>query len=171
MNEPRLIGLKLPFAMILVLLLQSSLLSEMRLGVVRPDAMVLLPITAGMLGGSERGAVVGFFAGILTDLFLQTPMGLSAVTYSVVGFAVGAMHTGVLRAAWWIGPVTAMAASAISVLLFVVIGAVVGVSHLIRPGLVVIVIGVAVINAPLSVAVSRLMAWAWPVEANHAFAR
>lgn len=171
MNEPSLVGVKLPFAMLLVLLLQSSLLSEMRLGVVRPDAMILLPIAAGMLGGSERGAVVGFFAGLLADLFLQTPLGLSAVTYSVVGFAVGTMHTGVLRAAWWIGPLTAMAASAVGVLLFVVIGAVVGVAHLIRPDLAVIVLGVAAINFPLSIAVTRLMAWAWPVDANRAFAR
>jgi rod shape-determining protein MreD len=171
MKEPGLVGLKVPFAMLLVLLLQSSLLTEMKLGVVRPDAMVLLPIAAGMLGGSERGAVVGFFAGMLADLFLQTPLGLSAVTYSVVGFGVGAMHTGVLRAAWWIGPAIAMTASAISVVLFVLIGAVVGVGHLIRPDLAWIIIGVAIINAPLSVAVTRLMAWAWPTESAGAFAR
>jgi rod shape-determining protein MreD len=171
MNESGLVGIKLPFAMVLVLLLQSSLLSEMRLGVVRPDAMILLPIAAGVLGGSERGAVVGFFAGMLSDLFLQTPMGLSALTYSVVGFGVGATHTGVLRAAWWIGPLTAAAASAISVVLFVTIGAVVGVAHLFRPGLGWIIVGVALINAPLSIAVTRLMAWAWPVDTNRAFAR
>jgi len=171
-NETSLASVKVPFAMLLVLVLQSSLLSEMRLGVVRPDAMILLPITAGMLAGSERGAVIGFLTGMLTDLFLQTPMGLSALTYSVVGFGVGTLHTGVLRAAWWIGPVTAMAASAVGVMLFVVIGAVVGVSHLFRPGLPIIVIGVALINGPLSIAVFRLMGWAWPVDANHhAFAR
>jgi rod shape-determining protein MreD len=163
-NETNLAGLKLPLAMLFVLVLQSSLLSEMRLGVVRPDAMVLLPICAGMVGGSERGAVVGFFAGVLSDLFLQTPMGLSALTYSVVGFAVGGLHTGVLRAAWWIGPVTAMVASGVSVLLFVLIGAVVGVANLIRPDLVLIVLGVAVINGPLSIAVTRLMNWAWPAD-------
>jgi rod shape-determining protein MreD len=170
-NEPSLAGFKVAFSMILVLLLQSSLLSEMRLGAVRPDAMILLPIAAGLLGGSERGAVLGFFAGMVTDLFLQTPMGLSALTYAVVGFGVGAMHTGVLRAAWWIGPVIAMAASAFGVVLFVVVGAVVGVAHLIRPDLGLIVLGVALINAPLSIAVTRLMAWAWPAETGPGFAR
>ena len=171
MKNQGLVGLKVPFAMVLVLLLQSSLLTQMKLGVVRPDAMVLLPITAGLLGGSERGAVVGFFAGLLTDLFLQTPMGLSALTYSIVGFGVGAMHTGVLRAAWWIGPLIAMTASGISVGLFVLIGAVVGVAHLIRPDLAWIVVGVAIINAPLSIAVNRLMTWAWPPESAGAFSR
>jgi rod shape-determining protein MreD len=170
-NQTSTAGVRVPLAMVLVLLLQSSLLTEMKLGVVRPDAMVLLPIAAGMLGGSERGAVVGFFAGLMSDLFLQTPMGLSALTYSVVGFGVGAMHTGVLRAAWWIGPLIAMTASAASVVLFVLIGAVVGVAHLIRPDLAWIILGVAVINAPLSIAVMRLMAWAWPSESAGAFAR
>ena len=171
MNDTGLAGLKVPLAMLAVLLLQSSFLSKMNLGVVRPDAMLLLPITAGMLAGSERGAVVGFMAGVLSDLFLQTPMGLSALTYSVVGFGVGAMHTGVLRAAWWIGPLTAMVASAAGVVLFVVIGAVVGVANLFRPDLAIIIAGVALINAPLSVGVTRLMAWAWPVDASRAFAR
>ncbi len=171
MNEPTLAGVKVPLAILLVLLLQSSLLSGMRLGVVRPDAMILLPIAAGMIGGSERGAVIGFFTGMVADLFLQTPMGLSGLTFSVVGFAVGTMHTGVLRAAWWIGPLIAVAAGAVSVLLFAVIGAVVGVAHLIRPDLAVIALGVALINAPLSIAVTRLMAWAWPPDTGPAFAR
>jgi hypothetical protein len=34
-----------------------------------------------------------------------------------------------------------------------------------------IVIGVAIINGPLSIAVTRLMAWAWPVDTARAFAR
>jgi hypothetical protein len=89
----------------------------------------------------------------------------------VIGFAVGTMHTGVLRAAWWITPVTAMVASGVGVGLFVLIGAVVGVAHLIRPDLWIIILGVSVINAPLSVAVMRLMAWAWPQESAGAFAR
>ena len=171
MNDSGLASVKVPLAMLLVLLVQSSFLIKMNLGVVTPDAMVLLPIAAGMLMGSERGAVIGFFAGVLTDMFLQTPMGLSALTYSVVGFAVGAMHTGVLRAAWWIGPLTAMVASAFSVILFVVIGTVVGVANLFADDLVLIIIGVAVVNAPLSMAVTRLMAWAWPIDASRAFAR
>ena len=54
-RDPGLAGIKVPFAMVLVLLLQSSLLGEMRLRVVRPDALVLLPIAAGIIGGSERG--------------------------------------------------------------------------------------------------------------------
>jgi hypothetical protein len=48
---------------------------------------------------------------------------------------------------------------------------VVGVSHLIRPDLAVIVLGVALINGPLSIAVTRLMAWAWPPETARAFAK
>ena len=98
-------------------------------------------------------------------------MGLSALTYSVVGFGLGATQRGVLRAAWWIGPLTAMAASATSVALFVVIGAVVGVSHLSVLIVALIIVGVALINGPLSIAVIRPMGWAWPADVNRAFAR
>jgi rod shape-determining protein MreD len=162
---------KVPLVVLLVLVLQSSLLSAMTLGVVRPDAMILLPIAAGMVGGPERGAMLGFVSGLVADLFLQTPMGLSALTFATIGFAVGVMHTGVLRSTWWIAPATAAVASGIGVLLFVVVGALVGVTHLIGPDLIWIIIGVALINAPLSMAVNYLMAWAWPIDHAKAFAR
>ena len=75
---------------------------------------------------AETGSVVGFVAGAVADLFLPTPFGLSALTFSLVGFAVGSVQEGLLRAAWWITPVTVFVSSAVGVILFAFIGAVVG---------------------------------------------
>ena len=46
-----------------------------------PDLMLALAVAAGLAGGPERGAWVGFAAGLLADCFLQTPLGLSALVY------------------------------------------------------------------------------------------
>ena len=51
--------------------------------------MLLLAISAGIAAGPEWGALTGFIAGIAFDLVLQTPFGLSALSYCIVGYLVG----------------------------------------------------------------------------------
>ena len=152
--------LRVALLVLVTLTVQIVFLSGLRGSGVRTDAMLLLPIVAAIVGGSERGALVGFVAGFVTDLFLQTPFGLSALTFSVLGFAVGVLQGNVIRAAWWIAPLTAFVGSAVGIVLYAVIGAVVGQSHLMRPEVAVIALSVALVNAPLSVVAVRLMNWA-----------
>ena len=45
-------------------------------------------------GGPQLGAIYGFTAGIAIDCFLTTPMGLSALSFALVGYGVGALQTG-----------------------------------------------------------------------------
>ena len=110
----------------LTLFVHLTLLSRLRIDDVRPDALLLVALTAGLVAGAERGAVTGFCAGLLADLFLQTPLGLSALAFSLVGFAVGSLQSGILRAAWWIPMVNALCASIAGTVLYAVLGAMVG---------------------------------------------
>ena len=57
---------------------------------------------------------------------LQTPFGLSALTYAIVAYLVGSLQDSVLRAAWWIPVATATAASVVGVILYGVLGTVLG---------------------------------------------
>ena len=166
------VRLRVVLLVLVTLTVQVVLLSGLRDAGIRTDALLLLPIAAAIVGGSERGAIMGFVAGFVADLFLQTPFGLSALTYSVVGFAVGVLQGNVIRAAWWIAPVTAFVGSALGIVLYALIGAVVGQGHLVRPELAVIALWVALVNAPLSVLVVRLMAWAYhDAQPDRAYAR
>ena len=140
--------------------LQATLLGGLRLGGIAPDAMLLVPIAFGIAAGPERGAVVGFAAGLVADLFLQTPFGLSALTYSLVGFAVGSVQGNVIHAAWWIAPATALVGSAAGVIGFALLGVMVGQDHLMTTDLPLIAAAVALLNAPLSVPAVRAAAWA-----------
>ncbi|HEX5265743.1 MAG TPA: rod shape-determining protein MreD [Acidimicrobiales bacterium] len=106
--------------------LQLVVASRIQLAGVHPDLMVLTAVSAGVVAGPSRAATVGFVAGLLNDLFLQTPFGLSALTFCLVAYAVATLQGGVLRAAWWVPVLTAVVATAGGEVLYALIGAIVG---------------------------------------------
>lgn len=153
--------LRITLVLTVTLALHLTLLSRIRIDNVRPDAMLLIAVVAGLTAGPERGAIVGFFAGLLADVFLQTPLGLSALAYCLVGFAVGSLQSGILRAAWWIPVLTSVGASAGGVVLYAVLGAMVGQGEFVGSRLGVIAVLVGVLNGALAPAAMRLIGWAF----------
>src|SRR3954471_11206395 len=150
---------KVPLVLMLFLVVHLTIFDRLQIFGVAPDAMMLLAVVAGIVGGPRAGALMGFAAGLALDLFLETPMGLSALVFCVVGYAVGSIQGGVLRAAWWIPIVTALVAAAAGELLYAVVATVVGEPQLVTPHLFVVagVVGVtAAIAAPLAL---RLVRW------------
>jgi rod shape-determining protein MreD len=154
------IRFRLPAALLLVLILQSVAFQDMRVRDVHPDALLLFAVAAGIVAGAELGALVAFATGLMADLFVQTPMGLSALAFALVAFAVGTLQAGLIRAAWWITPLTTFVGSALGVVLFALIGSVLGQDHLITNRLPLIVLVVALTNAVLSLPAVRLAGWA-----------
>ena len=142
------------------LLLHLTLLSELRLAGVRPDVLLLVAAAAGLVGGPARGAILGFASGIAADLFLEAPFGLSALSYCLVGFAVGSLQTGILRSAWWIPVLTAFAASVAGIVLYALLGATVGQTEMVSPRLPLVAAVVGVMNGFLAPGSVRLIGWA-----------
>lgn len=161
--EPEVTGavrLRLPLVVLLVLTVQKSLLSDLDVRDIRPDALLLLAVCAGLVAGSEIGAVVGFAVGLVADLFVLAPLGLNALVFSLVGYAVGSFRSTLIREVWWIPPTAAFAASAGGVILYGVLGAVVGQSQFVSPHLVTTALVVGVMNSVLSLALIRITGWA-----------
>ena len=82
--------LKVTGVIVASMIVQYVLLDQIDILGSHPDLMLVLPVTAGIIGGAEVGAFMGFFAGIAADLVLPTPFGLSALVYVLIGYAVGA---------------------------------------------------------------------------------
>jgi rod shape-determining protein MreD len=143
-----------------VLIVQQALMAGLRIDGAHPDLMLLLPIAFGLAGGSERGAAMGFVAGLLADLFVGTPFGLSALVYTLVGFGVGMSEGDRLGGGWWATPLTATVASAGGVLLYAGLGAAVGEGQMLHQHLVTVTFVVAVVNGLLSAPTARLASWA-----------
>jgi rod shape-determining protein MreD len=147
---------------LLFLTVQQTVILDIRLGGVHPDIMILLPIVAGIVGGPGRGAVVGFVAGLVSDLFLPTPFGLSALVGCLLGFGVGAATVALDRTARWLPPLAALVGSAVYELIYAVLGSVLGQPQMLHVDLARIVVLVAVTNAVLALPAMWLVAWALP---------
>jgi len=150
---------KIPLVLLLFLVLHLTVLDHLRVGGAAPDVMLLLAIAGGVVGGPQLGALLGFAAGLTLDLFLETPLGLSALVFCLVGYAVGNIQGGVLRASWWIPMVTALAASVAGELVYALVATVVGQPHLVTLHLLVIATVVGVFNAAAAPVALRLVRW------------
>lgn len=139
-----------------VLLAQLAFFPHVRLFGVVPDVMVVAVAAVAVREGPEAGAVFGFVAGVLIDLFLEVPVGLSALAYSVVGYGVGLLQTGVLRSAWWLSPAIAGSASLVGGLIFVLTALILGQEHLFATRTFVILPTRALYDAVLSLAIFPL---------------
>lgn len=171
--EPGQVKSRLRLALVLAgaLTLHQSLFVTLRVDDAHPQVMLLVAVVGGLLAGPERGALIGFTAGLLADLFVQTPLGLSALTFALVGFVVGSLQTGIVHTSWWIAPVTALLASFAGVVLYGLFGAIIGQAHFVSPRLLVLAAGVGAMNAVLTVPLVRAMSWALDSRPEGAYAR
>jgi rod shape-determining protein MreD len=144
--------------------LQLVVASRIEIAGVHPDLMVLTAAAAGVVAGPSRAATVGFFAGLLNDLFLQTPFGLSALAFCLVGYAVATVQGGVLRASWWVPVLTAVVATAGGEVLYALIGAIVGQGQMLTGRLGPIAGVVGGIDGVLAPIVVPALAWAVRTE-------
>ena len=148
----------MPIMFIGALLLQTTVLSRFRFWGVMPDFMLLVAVAGGITAGATRGAALGFASGILIDLFLPTPLGLSALVFTLVGYGVGVANTGVLRSAWYIPILTAAGGSVAGVTLYALVGSVLG-ERMIDGHLATIAVVVGVSNAVLAPVAVKFVDW------------
>lgn len=156
---PGVIAVRCGLLIVLALTLQVSVVPDLPVLGVQGDLMLLIALGSGLAAGPDRGAVIGFACGIAYDLMLQTPFGLSALTYALVSYLVGSLQDSVLRAAWWIPVATAAAGSALGAILYGVFGTVVGMD-LLSPSLLRIALVVGTLNAVVAAPVIRGVRWA-----------
>lgn len=155
---------RLPPVFLLLVVLHTAVFPQLRVVDVAADVLLVVAITAGIVGGPERGAAMGFGAGLLADCFLQTPFGLSALVYCLVGWGVGSFQTRILHATWWIPMLTAAVAGGAGVVLYVVLGAVVGQEQLWSLRVLPIAGVTALWSAILTPVVLRIVRWALVVD-------
>lgn len=154
------IAAKMAAVVVGALVLQVCLFARFSFEGARPDVMVLVAVIAALVAGPERGAIVGFASGLAFDVLLSTPFGLSALVYTLIAWVVGSMAADVVRTSWWISPVVAGVGSAAAMVLYALIGAVVGQPTLSVAPLTAIVVVVALLNAALAPLAARVLRWA-----------
>jgi rod shape-determining protein MreD len=85
--------LLLTVVVVTALLLQTTVFADVKLLGARPELMYLLTIVFASLEGPGSGAVTGFAGGMAQDFFMNEPKGITALTLTLVGYAVGLLRT------------------------------------------------------------------------------
>jgi rod shape-determining protein MreD len=159
-NAESTLVLRWSLLLVMAYLIQVGFLQDFRPLGVHPEIMLLLAICAGILGGSSRGAIVGFFAGLLNDLLLSGSLGISALCFALVGFAAGVLEDSVIRSSRLISMAIAAVGSAVGVLMYACLSQLLGAHSLSDPRLWLIITIVSVINGVLCLAALPLCRWA-----------
>ena len=85
-------GLLWTAVVVTALLLQSTIFARVSLLGARPELMYLLTVLTALLEGPASGAVVGFGSGMAQDFLLNAPKGITALTLTLMGYAVGTVR-------------------------------------------------------------------------------
>ncbi|CAB4531626.1 unannotated protein [freshwater metagenome] len=160
MNAESTLVLRWSLLLVLAYVLQVGVLQDFRPFGVHPEIMLLLALCGGIIGGSSRGAIVGFFAGLLNDLQLNGSLGISALCFALVGFAAGVLEDSVIRSSRLISMAIATVGSAVGVLMYACLSQLLGTHSLSDPRLWLIITIVSLMNGVLCLAALPLCRWA-----------
>ena len=143
-------------------IVQGPILDRMQVERAHPDLLLLLPVVAGLVAGPGEGAWVGFLAGLAADVPMPTAFGLSALVFTLTGFAVGSIVQALIEGPWWVVPLTGAVGTAIGELLYVGVATVTDQSLVLRDPLpIAYVVAVAsAANALLAMPLALALRWA-----------
>ena len=118
--------IRLGIVVLVAVILQTTLFTHLRIDGVAPEVGLVCVLAVAYEEGPNTGALFGFVMGLAMDLFLTTPLGLSAMSYAITGYAVGVFQAGIVRSSPWIAPVLGGVGGLFGGLVFISVGAMVG---------------------------------------------
>ena len=143
---------------------QTTFLSSAPLAGIVVQLMLCLSIAAGVAGGSERGAITGFSLGLMFDLVLSTPLGLSALVYGLAGFLAGYVNSLSINHPWWLRSIVVGGTSVAMMFVHPILATWVGVDGWLTTRVIKVAIVVGLANAVIAPAVVPLMRWTLAIK-------
>ena len=70
-------------------ILQCTVFRSLAFGGIIPNLMIILTSSFGFMRGEREGLVIGFFCGLLCDIFYGNILGFYALMYMYIGFVNG----------------------------------------------------------------------------------
>jgi rod shape-determining protein MreD len=157
-------SLRLALVVVLGVVVQISILTNLRIAGMHPEIIWLFPLCAGLIGGAELGSIAGFGAGLALDCLQPTPFGLTALVATLIGYFAGllAERSGFTGdgSAWWVTPGLGVLASVSGTLAYGLLGFVFGEDQFTGINYLVLVPVVAVAAGLLAIPVWFVVNWA-----------
>lgn len=79
------------------LLLQCTLLPLIAMNGIKPDILMIMTLSTGLLAGKDKGVAVGFFSGLVTDLASGGIFGCQTLAKMAVGYGAGLLEQKVFK--------------------------------------------------------------------------
>lgn len=79
----------LTIAVIVCFLLQSTVFQALSFASIAPNLLIILTASFGFMRGRKEGMLIGFFSGLLLDIFYGGVLGFYALLYMYVGYING----------------------------------------------------------------------------------
>lgn len=77
---------------IISFVLQTTLFKGISFGGIVPNLMMVLTASFGFMRGEKTGLWIGFFCGLLSDIFFGSIIGLNALLFMYIGYVNGKFH-------------------------------------------------------------------------------
>ena len=74
---------------LITFILQSTVFQSLSIASIAPNLMLILTVSLGFMRGKKEGILVGFFCGILIDIFYGNLLGFYALIYMYIGYLNG----------------------------------------------------------------------------------
>ncbi len=73
-------------------LLQCTVFQIFAIASIRPNILLILTVSFGLMRGKKSGLWVGFFCGAARDLFFESTLGMQALLYLWIGYGAGCFY-------------------------------------------------------------------------------
>lgn len=80
------------FFIITSFVLQGTIFKSLSFGHVSPNLILVLVVSLGIMRGKKTGIIVGFFSGLLADVFFGGYIGFFALLYMYLGYFAGSFN-------------------------------------------------------------------------------
>lgn len=77
------------FLILICFLLQCTVFRSLAFGGIVPNLLIVLTASFGFMRGEKTGLLIGFFCGILIDIFFASVIGFYALVYMYIGYMNG----------------------------------------------------------------------------------
>jgi rod shape-determining protein MreD len=114
---------------IAAVILQIVLAPNIAISGVVPNIILIFVIINAINKTPISSTVLGFFLGLIADLISTGPVGLSALVFSIIAFAVSSLNKGMFTGAWLIELAALIAAVFFGELLYAVVLTIMGIEE------------------------------------------
>jgi len=152
--------IRLVLLVVTLVVLQTTVFTHLRIFGAVPDLCLVATVAIAYEEGPQTGAVFGFASGLVADLFLASPAGLSALANACTGYGIGVFQGGFVRESRVLPVLLGAIGGLVGGTIFVVVGGIAGQAGYLSLTSVRIIIVAAIYDAAVAPLVFPFVRWA-----------